>query len=116
MEKEKIITEENKEMEFVAPKYQYNDVKNVYLKFKNGKPKQKLRNFVAEKARALSNINGFSFNHNRDNLIESYNIGDLAAMQILINEEVEMFGKKQIKAQEKLNKLKAEQDENENKR
>ena len=74
--------------EFNAPKYSYDKANKAWVTFTNGKPKIKLRKYVADKAKMLYLINGRPLAKNKSDLKEAYNIGGLEAMQTLINEEV----------------------------
>lgn len=103
------MDEENKNIkeaidDLTAPKYAFNKVKGVWVTFTDGKPKVKLRKYIADKAKLLQKVNGFGYTKNRDDLKESYNIGGMAGIQKFIQEEVEMAIKKQKRLLERKNK------------
>lgn len=94
------IIEEVKDL--IAPKNTYAKVKGVWLTFTDGKPKVKLRKYIADKAKLLHKINGFSFVKNRNDLKESYDLEGLDGIHQFLKEEVDLATKKRKREIEKL--------------
>jgi hypothetical protein len=81
--------ESNSNLKTLKPTY--NKAKSAYVTFGgSGVKKVKLRKYVQDKSKLLSRINGFTHSHNRNNLIEAFDILGLDGINQLMKEEVDM--------------------------
>ena len=70
-------------------RFSYNKDKAGWVKFNNGKKKEKLRSWVAKKAKWLTKYNNYTFLNNKEFLINYYNKDGLTGVQDIFKIQVE---------------------------
>lgn len=72
--------------------------KNVFVTLKANKKKVKLRKYISNLSRQLSEFNDFGYKTNRDELIAAFNKGSLEGVNKHYQEQIQLF----IKSRQKL--------------
>lgn len=75
-------------------KYVYLANKNVYVTFKDGKTKLKLRKYIAQLARALGDVNFLGYDTNRKALINEFELSGVAGINNYYNNQLKEYLKK----------------------